>query len=405
MKVVRGLVLLALLFPALAVFAQTDDTFPTAQVSDEAHILGTDAEWRLVQRLHKFYKLSGDKVSIQVYVVAGTKGRGPDAAIADLVGHWKSGPYAADVDALTILFAFVDEHDLRLYLGSAVPPDVKEALANIAPQQLANVKTDLEPAIEKTIDTIAADLHIETAAPPAAHADGPIFGKPVNDSSVDSPNVLTDDDLPLIAGALGEASKEAGGPIVLLLNPERGVDRPEQVTRKIEAERPAETLLFLYQADKSAVLRPSPALSSHFSDATISGIETQLAGAMKYKSSPGTLRRALLRLIGDIGALGAGHPHSQWNPWMHPLQKLAGGVDAEWHDGIIPGLFLLALLGLLSYVAVLFVRDPVGTTVGLFFMFAEGALSGIVGGAGGGGEGGFSGGGGGFGGGGASGDW
>src|SRR5206468_153031 len=117
-----------------------------------------------------------------------------------------------------------------LYLGSATPPEVQEALANIAPQQLTNVKTDLEPAIEKTIDRIAADLHIETAAAPDAHADGPVFGKPVNDSSVDSPNVLTDDDLPLITGALGEASKEAGGPIVLLLNPERGVDRPEQIT-------------------------------------------------------------------------------------------------------------------------------------------------------------------------------
>jgi uncharacterized membrane protein YgcG len=404
MKVVRGLVLLALLLPSLAAFAQAERPFPTAQVSDEAHILGTDAEWRLVQRLHKFYKLSGDKVSIQVYVVPGTKGRGPDAAIADLVQHWMAGPYATDVDALTMLFAFVDERDLRLYLGSATPPEVKEALGNITPQQLANVKTDLEPAIEKTIDRIAADLHIETAAPPAAHTDGPIVGKPVNDP-FNSPNMLTDDDLPLIAGALADTSKRTGSPVVLLLNPERGVDRPEQITRTIEAERPSETLLFLYQNDKSAVLRPAPALRSRFSDAAISGIETQLAGAMQYTHSQGTLRHALLRLIGDIGALGAGHPHSQWNPWMHPLQKLAGGVDAEWHDGIIPGLFLLALLGLLSYVAVLFVRDPVGTTVGLFFMFAEGALSGIVGGAGGGGGEGFSGGGGGFGGGGASGEW
>jgi uncharacterized membrane protein YgcG len=397
MKVVRGLVLLALLLASLAAFAQAENTFPTSQVSDDAHILGPDAEWRLAQRLHKLYNLSGDKVSIQVYVVSGSKGRGPDAAIAALAQQWKSGQFAADVDKLTMLFAFVDDHDLRLYLGSGAPAELKEALGNITPQQVANVKTDLEPAIEKTIDRIAADLHIETAAPPAAHADGPIFGKPVNDSAVDSPNVLTDDDLPVIASALGAASKEAGGPMVLLLNPERGFDRPEQITRKIEAERPVETLLFLYQADKSAVLRPSPGLRSRFSDAAISRIETQLNGAMRYKSSPGTLRRALVRMIG--------HPHAEWNPWMHPLEKLAGGPDAEWHDGIVPGLFLLAFLGLLSYFGVLFVRDPVGTTIGLLFFFAEGALSSVGGGGGGESGGGFSGGGGGFGGGGASGNW
>jgi Beta-propeller domains of methanol dehydrogenase type len=392
----------------LPAVAQPENTFPSTQVSDLAHILGPDAEWRLAQRLHKFYALSGDKVSIQVYVAAGTKGRGADAPIADLVQQWKSQPGGRDADTLTMLFAFVDEHDLRLYLGSGVPPAIKEALENITPQKLANVQTDLEPAIEKTIDRIAADLHLETAPPPAAQPEGPIFGKPVNDGSFDSPNVLADADLPMIASALAEASKDAGGPIVLLLNPERGLDRPEQITGTIEAERPAETLLFVYQTDKSAVLRPSPALRSHFSDAAISRIETQIAGAMTHKSSSGTLRRALVRLIGDIGALGAGHPRPEWNAGMHPLEKLAGGPDAEWRDGIIPALFLLVLLGLLAYLGVLFVRDPVGTTIDLLFLLAEGALMGIAGGGGGGGGdsgGGFSGAGGGFGGGGASGSW
>jgi uncharacterized membrane protein YgcG len=413
MKTFRGILLFALLVSGTArdAMPQTNvaDTYPMSQVNDDAKLLSSEVSERLNLRLKKLYKASNDKISFDVCTLKSANGLSTEAAVADLYRRWKAEPSSGNADRLALIFVFAAERELRLFVGSDTPPELKLAVQDIAPRQIANFPQDVEPAIEQIINRIAANLHILPTHPLPAVPEGPIYGKPNNDNSFQSVNIIEDGDLPIIADAIVKASLQARHPIVLVLNPEEGLNRSDQITKQIEATWPEQTLLFLYQADRDVVLRPAPELKSRFSEETIARIESEIVDATSgHKgNTQGMLRRSLVRTAGEIGAIAEGHPRPAWHPWMHPLQKLAGGPDAEWTEGIIPGLFLIALLALIGFFAVLFVKDPVGTTLGLLFFFAGGALSGLGGGGGGkgGSGGGFSGGGGGFGGGGASGSW
>jgi uncharacterized membrane protein YgcG len=420
MTSLRSLLLCGMLVaPALNAAPQADPSddfpYPTAYVMDIAHVLPPGADERLSVRLKQLYFASHEKVSLNAYTLRSARWGSPETVEQDLMRAWGAMPNIKDyADEVAVLFVFADERETRIFLGKSAPKELVTAVQGIEPQRVADVTQDVEPVLMGIIDRIAANLGIPATyhdPPPVPAATGEsIVGKPGTGAPLQTGNAFTDADLKTLATALEGASHEAGHPIVLVLNPETGLFSPQTISANLTAARPDTTLLILFQTTGEAFLRPASSFKGLFSEESIGRIEGDLHDAMAIEKNNGhgRLGRTLTRTVGEIGAIAGGHPPSEFTPQLHPLLMLAGGQDADWHDGIIPALFLLAFLILFGFWFAWFIKDPVGALVGLVFFAVEGALGGGGGGGGGGssgGGGGFSGGGGSSGGGGASGSW
>lgn len=362
---------------------------PTSFVTDGARLLTPEASGRLEERLKKL-KEERTWVVVYVYTLSTTHGLHATEVAQELYRRWKMRDREL-WNGLATLFVYTREREARLMLGQGAPPGIEESLAGAESDLRAIFTEGPEAPILRVIDRIEAGLAGSTTwldSPPVPDdPGGPLYGN----SPFEEPETRA------LAAAVERASKTSPAPIVLVLNPAKGMDSSRERAGKLGAAWPGRLFLAVFTSDFTVSLSIPDSLKDRFPDAETQRISREAERALTNR----TLPRTLSRLAGEMGAIAGGHPPPAWIWWKHPLKALAGGEDEEPMEPIAAvGISIVALL-LLVWFLHLLITNPLAVVA----FVAEGVVEGLIGGAFGGGGGGFSGGGGSFGGGGASGSW
>ena len=176
-----------------------------------------------------------------------------------------------------------------------------------------------EPGLVKVVDRIDRALSglpkTYQASPPIPADPGFIYGNPP----------FAEADVRALSEAVERASREAGHPIVLVLNPAKGLEAPVERMEKLAAAWPGRTLVGVFTNERAALLHPADAVKARFSDADRRRIAAEIGRSLKRP----TRARTLTRLVGEIGAISAGRPPAPWVAWKHPFRTIAGGQDAD----------------------------------------------------------------------------
>jgi hypothetical protein len=272
------------------------------------------------------------------------------------------------------------------------------ALDGLTPDLEAVFGPDPEGALSRVIDRIAESLSGTDStswldSPPVpAEPGGPLYGTP--DFGDESATRMLEE-------AVRRASTP-GHPIVLVLNPAKGMDSPQQRVQKLAAAWKDRIILAAFRSDFSALLAVPENLKDRFPEDQQNRLRSQVQKAMTNASYP----RTLARVVGEIGMLADGRTPPPWIEWKHPLKTIGGGQDedpAPLALGVVIGLVLLFLVSFCLY---MLVTNPKAVLLWIGVNLAEAVIGGLFGGGGSSSSGGgFSGGGGSFGGGGASGSW
>lgn len=365
---------------------------PSSFVMDEARLFSPETRRRIVERLKK---LEGERtyVVVYVYTLSTTHGRPATEVAQELYRLWKMRDREL-WNGLATIFVFSREREARLMLGQGAPPGIEESLAGAVGDLRAVFTEGPEAPLLRVIDRIEAGLAGAPtwldSPPMPAEPGGPVWGN--------SP--FEETETRALAEAVEGASRRSPAPIVLVLNPAKGMDSSHERAGKLEAAWPGRLILAVFTSDFTVLLSIPDSLKDRFPDA-----EKQRISAEAYRAiARGTLPKTLSRLVGEIGAIAEGHPPSPWIWWKHPLEAIAGGQDDEpVEPAVALGIAIVALL-FVAWFLHLLITNPLAVVAFL----AEGMVEGLIGGLFSGGSGGsssFSGGGGSFGGGGASGSW
>lgn len=379
--------------PARTIFVALPPA-PSDGVTDNAQILPAEARTRLEARLKQF---RSDHALIRLYVYTLRSTNGPSAADAmqELYRRWKMRDREL-YDGLATIFVFWNERKALVMLGQGAPARTEEALADLSPELAAVFGPDTEGALSRVIDRIGASLAGDTASwvdspPVPAEPSGPVHG---------NPGFADEEEARTLEEAVRRASTPEH-PIVLVLNPAKGLDSPEQRAGKLEKAWPDRILLVAFRSESAVSLAVPDALKDRFPDEQ----RRRLLGEVRAAMTSATYSRTLARAVGEIATLAEGKTPPPWIPWRHPLETLGGGQDEDAVPaplGIGIGLVLVAIVLWFLYTLV---TNPLAVVA----FVVQGAIEGLIGGLFGGGSrsggGGFSGGGGSFGGGGASGSW
>jgi uncharacterized membrane protein YgcG len=368
---------------------------PLEGVTDNAQILSPEARARLAAKLERF-RSDHAFVRVYVYTLRSAAGARPADAMQELYRRWKMRDREL-YDGLATIFVFRDERQALVMLGQGAPARTEDALAGLSPELAAIFGDDPEGAISRVLERIGASLAGDTASwidAPDVPVDpgGPLWGNP---GFADASETR----------ALEEAVRRASTPehpIVLVLNPAKGLDSPDRRVERLERAWPGRILLVAFRSDFAASLAVPDALRDRFPEEQRQRLVREVKAAMTKASYSRTLARA----VGEIAMLAEGKTPPPWVAWKHPLKTLGGGQDEDAAPlplGIGIGLVLVFLVSLFLY---MLVTNPKAVLLWIGVNLAEAVIGGLFGGGGsrtsGGG---FSGGGGSFGGGGASGSW
>jgi uncharacterized membrane protein YgcG len=231
------------------------------------------------------------------------------------------------------------------------------------------------------------------ANPPVVPSDpgGPVYGTPPFSDERDT-------------RAVEEAARRASTrehPIVLVLNPAKGMDSLGQRAETFRAAWPGRILLVASQPDFAALLSVPDALADRFPEDQ----RTRIVSEVRKATTNRTYSRTLVRVVGEIAMLAEGKTPPPWVAWRHPLKTIGGGQDEDAAPlplGIGIGLVFVFLVSFFLY---MLVTNPKAVFLWIGVNLAEAVIGGVFGGGNNSSGGGFSGGGGSFGGGGASGSW
>jgi uncharacterized membrane protein YgcG len=371
---------------------------PTSFVTDEAELFPPDARERVAARLAKLKDFAAF-VKVYVYTLRSANGAPVADAMQELYRRWKMRDREM-YDGLATVFLFGEERQARVMLGQGAPPGLETAMPDIGRDLSAVLSQGLEPpneaALLRVIDKIQEGLRGPTTwldSPPVPDdPGGSLYGNPWFEEA----------QLRSLVEALERASKASPHPIVLVLNPAKGLDTPLERTNKLEKAWPGRILLGVFTQDWSVTMAIPDDVKDLFSDQEKRRIGSEVDRAM----TRGTLVRTLSRVTGEMGAIASGHPPPRWVEWKHPFQALAGGQD----DVPLPPLVALGIGIAALALALWFLYALVTNPKLVLTVIAIDLVEGLIGGAldsvgGGGGGGGFSGGGGSFGGGGSTGSW
>ncbi len=367
---------------------------PSEHVTDNAQFLSVEARARLEAKLKQF---RSDHAFVRLYVYTLRSANGSAAAAAqELYRRWKMRDREL-YDGLATIFVFWNEKKALVMLGQGAPARTEEALADLSPDLAAIFGADPEGAISRVIDRIGASLAGDTASwidAPDVPLDpgGPLYG---------NPDFADEAETRALEAAVRRASTP-DHPIVLVLNPAKGLDSPQRRAERLEKAWPGRILLVAFRSDFAASLAVPDALRDRFPDEQRQRLLREVRAAM----TNATYSRTLARAVGEIGMLADGKTPPPWVAWKHPLKTIGGGQDedpAPLALGIGIGAVLLFLVSFFLY---MLVTNPKGVLLWIGVNLAEAVIGGLFSGGGSSsGGGGFSGGGGSFGGGGASGSW
>ena len=369
---------------------------PDAYVTDNARFLRDEANARLASKLKHFTE-THPFVRVYVYTLKSANGAPPPSAAQELYRRWKMKDREV-YDGLATVFAFTDEKKALVLLGQGAPATTEAALEGLGPDLEAVFGPDAEGALSRVIDRIGESLSGAEStswldSPPVpAEPGGPVYGNPDFADASATP-------------ALEEAVRRAsapGRPIVLVLNPAKGMDSPQQRVAKLAAAWPDRIILAAFRSDFSAQIAVPEGLKDLFPDDQRNRLRAEVQKAMTNATYPRTLARA----VAELGMLAGGKTPPPWVEWEHPLKTIGGGQDEDPAPLVLGVVIGLVLLFLVSFFLYMLVTDPKAVLLWIGVNLAEAVIGGLFGGGGGGGSGGgFSGGGGSFGGGGASGSW
>ncbi|HEY3350552.1 MAG TPA: hypothetical protein VGM13_12315 [Thermoanaerobaculia bacterium] len=368
---------------------------PNAYVTDNARFLPDEAQTRLAAKL-KLFKETHPFVRLYVYTLRSANGS-PSGATQELYRRWKMRDREI-YDGLATVFVFRDEKKALVMLGQGAPASTEEALDDLAPDLEAVFGPEPEGAISRVIDRIGESLSRADStswldSPPVpAGPGGPVYG---------NPDFTDESSTPMLEEAVRRAST-AGHPIVLVLNPAKGMDSPQQRVGKLAEAWPGRIILAAFRHDFSVVLAVPDGLKDRFPEDQRDRLRSQVERAMTNSSYPRTLARA----VGEIGMLAEGKTPPPWVEWKHPLETIGGGQDEDPAPLVLGVVIGLVLVFLVSFFLYMLFTNPKAVLLWIGVNLAEAVIGGLFGGGGSGrSSGGFSGGGGSFGGGGASGSW
>jgi uncharacterized membrane protein YgcG len=368
---------------------------PADYVTDNARFLPEGAQAQLAAKLKQF-RSDHALARLYLYTVKSANAARPADAAQELYRRWNMKDRELS-DGLATVFVFVDERKALVMLGQGAPARTEGALGGLAPDLEAIFGPDPEGAIGRVIDAIGASLAGDTSswldsAPIPVEPGGPVWG---------NPDFADEQETRALEEAVRRASTSEH-PIVLVLNPAKGLDSPQQRVAKLAAAWPDKILLVAFRSDFAAFLAVPENLKDRFPEDQRNRLRSQVQKAMTNTSYPRTLARA----VGEIGMLADGKTPPPWIEWQHPLKTIGGGQDerpAPLALGILVG---VVLVGLVSYFLYMLVTNPKAVLLWIGVNLAEAVIGGLFGGGGSSSSGGgFSGGGGSFGGGGASGSW
>ncbi len=368
---------------------------PADGVTDNAQILSPEARVRLEAKLSRFRDTHAF-VRVYVYTLRSANGAGAADAMQELYRRWRMRDREL-YDGLATVFVFRDEKKALVMLGQGAPRSSDAALADLSPDLAAVFGSDPEGALGHVIDRIGESLsHAASTSwldppPVPAEPSGPVHGNPPFADAGET-------------RALEEAVRRASTPehpIVLVLDPAKGLDSPAERAARLEKAWPGRILLVAFRPDSSAFLAVPDALRDRFPEEQRRRILAEIDAA----TTNATWSRTLARAVGEIAILAEGRTPPPWVAWRHPLKTLGGGQDED----PAPLVFLIAIGAVAVFLVLLFLYTLVTNPMAVVAFVVQGAVEGLIGGAfgggGGGGRGRFSGGGGSFGGGGASGSW
>jgi hypothetical protein len=211
-----------------------------------------------------------------------------------------------------------------------------------------------------------------------------------------------------LEAAVALASKQAGHPVALFINPKKETGTAAEQAQRFATAWPDRTIVVIAILPSNEVqlaIQPVDADKARFSAVMQKRFESEINEAQVR----GKLMHAVARVVMNVGAIEAGAVVEKWNPWKHPIQAVTGGQDAsdqERMNAFIEFLFGLGFVGICFWWMWMFMGNPREALGALFFAALDvGASAAVSGGSGSGGGGGMSGGGGSFDGGGASGSW
>ncbi len=291
---------------------------PESIVTDRAGLLPAESRERVEARLRKLTE-SHPFVRVYVYTLPGADGRPLEEVMQELYRRWKMRDREVG-DGLATIFVFGNEHEARVFLGPGAPPGFEEAAAGVGDDLAAIFREAPEPGLVRVVDRIDRALSglpktYLDSPPVPADPGAPVYGNPPFGES----------DVRALSEAVERASREAGNPIVLVLNPAKGFDSVAQRMEKLAAAWPGRTILGVFSGERAAAFHAADSVSGRFSDADRRRIETEIARALTRP----TLVKTLTRLVGEIAAISTGRPPAPWSAWKHPYRVLAGGQDAE----------------------------------------------------------------------------
>lgn len=368
---------------------------PDASVTDDARFLPAEAQTRLAAKLKQF-RSDHALARLYVYALKTANGARPADAAQELYRRWKMKDRELS-DGLATVFVFADERKALVMLGQGAPARTEDALADLSSDLEAIFGPDPEGAIGRVIDRIGESLAGDTSswldsAPIPVEPGGPVWGNPD----------FADEQATRTLEAAVRRASTPGHPIVLVLNPAKGLDSPEQRADKLRRAWPDQILLVAFRSDFTASLAVPEALKDRFPEDQ----RTRIVGEVRKAMTNATYSRTLARAVGEIAMLADGKTPPPWVEWQHPLKVIGGGQDEDAAPlplGIGIGVVLLFLVSFFLYTLV---TNPKAVLLWIGVNLAEAVIGGLFGGGGSSSSGGgFSGGGGSFGGGGASGSW
>ncbi|HQR44809.1 MAG TPA: TPM domain-containing protein [Thermoanaerobaculia bacterium] len=376
------------------VFAKALPPAPSDPVTDAAGIFPAGARARLDARLRKFAD-DYTFVRLYLYTLKDAAGAPPQAAAQELYRRWRMRDREL-YDGLATIFVFSAERKALVMLGQGAPPPMEAALDGVAPDLEALFGPDPAGALSRVVDRIGAGLRqAETTSwldppPVPAEPSGPLHGNPP----------FSDDG---VTGALEETVRKistAEHPIVLVLNPAKGMDSPAERAEKLAAAWPDRILLVCFSSDFSAFLFVPEPLRERFPEEQRRRLVREVGNATTNRTFP----RTLTRVLGEVATLAEGRTPEPWVEWKHPLHTLGGGQDGDPAPPAVGFAVAAGLLGVVGWLLYTLVTRPKVILALLVQGAIQGLIGGVFGGAGGAVRGFFSGGGS-FGGGGASGKW
>ena len=368
---------------------------PDAYVTDNARFFPDEAQTRIAAKL-KLFKESHPFVRVYVYTLKSAGEAPPAAAAQELYRRWKMRDREI-YDGLATVFVFTGEKKALVMLGQGAPESTEEALDDLAPDLEAVFGPAPESAIGRVIDRIGESLSRAEStswldSPPVpAEPGGPVYG---------NPDFTDESATPMLEEAVRRASTPEH-PIVLVLNPAKGMDSPQQRVGKLAEAWKGRIILAANRSDFSVALAVPDGLKDRFPEDQRNRLRSQVEKAMTNLSYPRTLARA----VGEIGMLADGKTPPPWIEWQHPLKTIGGGQDEDPAPLALGVLVGVVLAGLILWFLYMLVTDPKGVLLWIGLNLVEAVIGGLFSGGSSSGGGGFSGGGGSFGGGGASGSW